>query len=319
MSGSLSVTLRPTTFEAVVGNLGAVSALRKQLESDSKPVAYVLSGPPGTGKTTLAYLIAKSLGISDITEVNASDQNGIEDVRELVRLSAFRPFSGSMKAVILDEAHRLTEPAQNVLLKPMEDPRNPTIWIIATTEPGKLLPALRRRCFPVVLRGLQPEEVALLVKRAAAAAGGQKPTQELVEALASSGMTSPGEIVMATERWVRGVPAAEAAIAVGQHEPLYADVARAVLQGNWSKTAELLKGIKTADVRGLRAVLAAFFGPALLDCPLGSTRGDGISAAIRGLAMYQSYEDGVAYNTTRAVLYEACKKLRPAQKETELV
>ena len=155
MATVLSVALRPRRLSEVIGQDSIVRGIRDQMTSGRVPKAWLFSGASGGGKTTLARIVATSLqqpegevfgepstelyndpGL-DISELNAAVSNKVEDIKELVASSQLRPRDGSRyKVFILDEAHRITTVAQQLLLKPTEDAVGNTIWVFCTTEPG---------------------------------------------------------------------------------------------------------------------------------------------------------------------------------------
>lgn len=315
MNGTLNISLRPARFEDVIGHEKIVAAIRKQIDSERVPVAWLFSGPPGVGKTTLARILARYIqgptfaGEPDIRELNAADTNGVEDIRELARTAGFCPMQGTYKVYILDEAQRLTEPAQNVLLKEFEK-KSSTIWIICTTDPGKLIKPLRDRCLAFALTGLDAKGRAQLVAKAFAvvAPNLDVKTGNLEQALEEAGVTSPREILMAVERCAAGMSATEA-VQNADAQPEYFEIAKAVASGSWTKTAELLKKLKSADVRGLRAVVSSYLKSMLLNAD-SPERADPISECLAGLVQLNTVEDGVAFAGTVASLYRCCRKLR---------
>jgi len=159
---------RPATFERVLGQDHIVRVLKRQIESDEVLHAYLLSGTRGTGKTTMARLIAKGVNclaetgrpcglcencisiqngtFVDVVELDAASNNGVADVRELVGSVIYPPTVGRKRVFIIDEAHMLSTAANNAFLKTLEEPPENTIFILATTEPGKMLATIRSRC-----------------------------------------------------------------------------------------------------------------------------------------------------------------------------
>lgn len=316
---TLNISLRPARFEDVIGHEKIVAAIRKQIDSERVPVAWLFSGPPGVGKTTLARILARYIqgptfsGDPDVRELNAADTNGVEDIRELARTAGFCPMQGTYKVYILDEAQRLTEPAQNVLLKEFEK-KSSTIWIICTTDPGKLIKPLRDRCLSFGLTGLDAKDRKHLIGRALLAVTSDKTVKfpaDLETALEAVDVTSPREILLAVEKYVGGIPATEA-VQNADAQPEYFEIAKAVASGSWTKTAELLKKLKAAEVRGLRAVVASYLKSMLLNADT-PERADPISECLVGLVQLNALEDGVAFAGTVASLYRCCRKLRGAK------
>jgi DNA polymerase III subunit gamma/tau len=173
---------RPIRWDQVVGQEHVKDVLKAALEQGRVGHAYLFSGPRGVGKTTTARLIAMTAncetpGIKpcgecescmsvragnhpDVMEIDAASNNSVDDVRELrekVGLSAMR---GGKKIYILDEAHMMSRAAFNALLKTLEEPPEHVIFILATTEPEKIIPTILSRCQHYRFRRLTPEEIA---------------------------------------------------------------------------------------------------------------------------------------------------------------
>jgi len=131
---------RPQKFEEVVGQNHIVQTLKNAVVQDKIAHAYLFSGPRGTGKTTLARILAKSIGCNpeDITEIDAASQRGIDEARELREGVRALPFSSPYKAYIIDEVHMLTREAFNALLKTLEEPPEHAVFVLATTEIAKV-------------------------------------------------------------------------------------------------------------------------------------------------------------------------------------
>lgn len=161
-------TYRPQTFEEVAGQQHIVKTLKNALSSGKIAHAYLFAGPRGTGKTTMAKLFAKALncehGIGnqcnecqncksiidgshpDVLELDAASNNGVDEIRELIDKVKYGTILGRYKVYIIDEVHMLSTGAFNALLKTLEEPPEHVIFILATTEPHKILPTILSRC-----------------------------------------------------------------------------------------------------------------------------------------------------------------------------
>ena len=161
-------TYRPSTFDEVVGQDHIVKTIKNAISSGKIAHAYLFAGPRGTGKTTMAKLFAKALncdeGIGhqcevcknctsikegshpDVIEIDAASNNGVEEVRELIDKVRYSTILGRYKVYIIDEVHMMTPGAFNALLKTLEEPPAHVIFILATTEPHKILPTILSRC-----------------------------------------------------------------------------------------------------------------------------------------------------------------------------
>jgi DNA polymerase-3 subunit gamma/tau len=160
---------RPQTFAEVVGQEAVVRTLTNAIEQDKVRQAYLFAGPRGTGKTSLARILAKSINCEhgptatpdntchacvaisngtslDVIEMDAASQRGIDDIREIRERVVLQPVEGRSKVYILDEAHQLTDAAWNALLKLIEEPPPHLLFVFCTTELQKVLPTVRSRC-----------------------------------------------------------------------------------------------------------------------------------------------------------------------------
>ena len=280
----LALDARPRSFGEMVGAekiTEAVAAL------GTKPPAYMFIGNSGCGKTTISRILALSLqddkgefgnpdpamwdryGDYDIKEINASETRGVDDIAEIVSRAHYVPRPPSKRRVIiLDEAQRLTAPAQNLLLKPFEDASaSTTVWIICTTDPQKIIPALRGRCQKFKLPGLRSDGVRTLVKRVGKSQGLKKKAMaDLCDELAMAGISSPRDVVQAIEQFVVHGDAAAAATqsAVGGDGVSAIDVARAVVNGDWKNLGPMLKELAQDDTDAVLRVVMGYLKSVVL-------------------------------------------------------
>jgi DNA polymerase-3 subunit gamma/tau len=145
---------RPESFDEVIGQDHIVKAISGSLKVGKVAHAYLLCGPRGTGKTTIARIIARELGssINDIYEMDAASNRGIDDIREIKENVRTLPFDSKYKIYILDEVHMFTKDAWNALLKTIEEPPEHVIFILATTELEKVPETIISRCQSFVFK-----------------------------------------------------------------------------------------------------------------------------------------------------------------------
>ncbi len=145
---------RPQSFKDVLGQEAVVEALEGALKLGRVAHAYLFSGSRGTGKTSVARILARALGTSDadLYEIDAASNRGIDDVRALREGVATVPFESTYKVYIIDEVHMLTKEAFNALLKTLEEPPKHVIFILATTELEKLPETIVSRCQTFVFK-----------------------------------------------------------------------------------------------------------------------------------------------------------------------
>lgn len=145
---SLYRKYRPVTFTDIIGQDHIVRVLQSAIEKKTPHHAYLFTGTRGVGKTSIARIFAKELGVEpeDITEIDAASYTGVDNVRELTESAMTLPFLSPYKVYILDEVHMLSKAAFNAFLKGLEEPPKHVIYILATTELSKLPDTIISRC-----------------------------------------------------------------------------------------------------------------------------------------------------------------------------
>ncbi len=176
---------RSATFDEVIGQNHIAQTLKRAIESDRIAHAYLFCGTRGVGKTSMARIMAKALNCEnapaptpapclkcnsclaiargddvDVIEIDAASNTGVENIRELIESSQYRPARSRFKIYIIDEVHMLSKNAFNALLKTLEEPPSHVKFILATTEPEKVLPTILSRCQRYDFRNIPSREIA---------------------------------------------------------------------------------------------------------------------------------------------------------------
>ena len=163
MQEALYRKYRPDSLKKLVGQSDAVTLIEKQIKNNNLSHAYLFSGPRGVGKTSLARIIATTLGcdpVFDITEIDAASHNKVDDIRELndsINFIASSP--GKKRVFILDEVHMLSNAASNAFLKTLEEPPEHVIFILATTEPERVLETIKSRTTHIAIKRIGNDQI----------------------------------------------------------------------------------------------------------------------------------------------------------------
>ena len=266
---SLYLKYRPSALAEIKGNKEVVQTLDRLLENvDTCPHTFLLHGPTGCGKTTIARIIAKRLGISDedTEELNTADMRGIDTIRDIIQKSQFLPIKGERRIWVIDESHRLTLDAQNALLKILEDYPKHVYFVLATTEPEKLLGTIKGRCSSFQLKQLEEEQMINLLKRVARAEG-QKVDNVVLEQIAQDSLGHPRnalqilEQVLAVDKEQQLIVAQRSA----DQQSQIIELCRALLNGKrWNSVAEILNGLKGEEAESVRRAVLGYCQSVLL-------------------------------------------------------
>lgn len=178
---------RPDSFDDVAGQKYIVKTLQNAIQQNKIAHAYLFCGPRGTGKTSMAKIFAKAINCAnkdhkpclecdsckaiknnahpDIIEIDAASNNGVEEVRNLIEKVKYAPIEGKYKVYIIDEVHMMSTGAFNALLKTIEEPPSHVIFILATTEPHKVLPTIISRCQRYDFMKVPPSDIEKRVSK----------------------------------------------------------------------------------------------------------------------------------------------------------
>jgi DNA polymerase III gamma/tau subunit len=284
---ALHVTYRPNKFEDVVGQKEITKSL-KRVVADKRGKTFIFTGPSGTGKTTLARILANEFASGTGTQANleefdAATNSGADAVRAVVMRTQYRAVGASpVKAIIIDEAHRLSSAAWTVLLKPIEEPPAHVYWMFCTTDAGKIPKTIWTRCLRYDLKPVSEDGILTLLIKVVDAEKLDTP-DDILEVIATECGGSPRQALVYLEECIYCENASEARQimrAVGQSKEII-DLCRFLMapQGrNWAAAVKLVKAMEGVEAESARIVIVNYLATALL-----GTSSDAKAKVILGL------------------------------------
>lgn len=299
---SLYTNYRPKDLTQVWGNEDTCRALQTILNRplEDVPHAFLLHGPSGCGKTTMARIIASSLGCApeDYREVDSADFRGIDSIRDIRKQMRLRPMAGPCRVWLLDECHKLSNDAQNALLKALEDTPAHVYFILATTDPQYLIKTIQNRCTTLRVESLSVSEIAELVTSIAEAEG--KPiTRQEAQTIATKANGSPRAALVSLDAVidVEGEERAKAIERIKENEAQAIELCRALAdKKGWKVLAGVLQKLDE-DPESLRRMVLGYFNTILLK--------DGTQHAAWVIECFSS----PFYDTGKAGLSYACYRV----------
>lgn len=261
---SLYLKYRPKNFDEVLGNESIKDTLMDMVNSpENSPKSFLFTGPTGCGKTTLARIFANEIGCSgsDLREIDSGDFRGIDTVRQVREQSRFRPLDGNYRVWIIDECHKMTNDAQNAMLKILEDTPEHIFFMLCTTDPQKLIKAIKNRCSTFQVSLLQDNEMLTLLKTISR----KERKRVKKEALDQIVLDAQGHVRNALQyldQVIRVPLEKQAEIArqaeVEQSESI--ELCRVLLRKkiDWKSVAEVLSKIQQQDPEGIRRVVLGY-------------------------------------------------------------
>ena len=266
---SLYNKYRPTDLTQIKGNSQILLALEGMLgDISSCPHSFLLHGPSGCGKTTIGRIIANRLDSkgNDFREVDSADFRGIDTIREIRKGAQFAAMEGLNRVWLIDECHKLTNDAQNALLKILEDPPSHVYFILCTTDPQKLLATIKGRCIQFQVSPLTDTQLLGLLKSVVRAEN-ETLEREVYDQIILDSIGSARNALQILEQCLN-VPSEERLdiakrTAAVQTESIA--LCRALIKGEkWANIKVILEGIKEQEPEDIRRLVLAYAQAILL-------------------------------------------------------
>lgn len=270
---SLAIKYRPSAIKEVQGNKQTLAALESVLSRPQGEIqhAMLFTGPSGCGKTTLARIVAERLGCHgrDYCEVDSADFRGIDTIREVRRQMSYKPMESACRVWLLDECHQLSKDGQSALLKALEDTPPHVYFLLATTDPEKLLPTIRGRCASFEVSPLDDDEM-LRHLRQVASAERKRVSPEVLKQIVRDSLGSCRNALQVLDK-VIDLPVEDmkaAAEQVAAKENAVIDLCRALMKREkWAVVAGIIKGLEKEDPEKTRLAIMGYCSSVLLNTP----------------------------------------------------
>ena len=266
----LHIKYRPTDWDEVIGQDAVVRSMSKTIERKGSR-AFLLYGPAGTGKTTLARIAAKHFGCrpNAINEIDAATHTGIDDTRSIQELIRYAPFGASkVRVIIIDEAHGLSRQAWDSLLKSVEQPPAHLCWFFCTTNAGRVPMTIRTRCTAFELKPLEADDLHHLIEEVCKLE--KIKLKEGVQTLIvrnSEGSPRQALVNLAVCRDAENRKDAAKLLTTALEGEATIDLCRFLIQpqGGWPKAMSIIERLNGESPEGVRIIVSNYFGKVLKD------------------------------------------------------
>ncbi len=309
----------------MVGADKLIAKIRSHYASGREPAGFMFDGHTGAGKTTLARIISVALQCDHQEEfgnpciecrrnrrkfdISEPVINKIEELRQALSGLNYHPQFGKKRVYILDEVQRYTGESQDFLLAALEKSPPTTNFLLCTTRPDKVNETIQRRVICYTVPALGIEDVRKLVVRTFKHLEEDRDADELTECLLEAGVSSPGLIMVAIEKYLAGAEAAEAVLMANNDVDVHG-ICRAVVRGHWADVVKQLKQCPPETARGTRIAVSMYLTKILWNDADFSDRGTVLRNAIMELSRMGQLEDKMQLAGLTAVLYSVAHKFK---------
>lgn len=265
---SLYEKYRPQDFDAIIGNTPLIASMEAYLKLENHSHAILFMGSTGSGKTTLANILARKLGAKgvDIIEKNVGDLRGIDDARDILPQLRTRPIESPVKVFILEEVQMGMAGFFNLLLRPLEETPAHVYFILTTTEPQKIPETIRNRCVKFTVQPLPESRIAYLLQRVADAEGKPLPN-EIKDHISRVSQGIPRDALSMLENVLLLEPDQQvrAIQQITTEESDVIELCRALAsQLDWAKVSKILTNLQGTNIEQVRITVLNYFNKVLL-------------------------------------------------------
>lgn len=292
---------RPTTFKEMVGQDEAVKTLTSMVKRNQIPHALLMIGNSGVGKTSIARILKSKLNCSDndFNEINSAESRGIDTVREIKQSMNLAPLGGDCRIYLLDEFHKSTSDAMSAMLKLLEDCPDHVYFMLATTDPQKLLPTIRTRCTTIALKPLDDSKLKELLTSVLQKEG-KKVSDAVLSKIVDNSNGSPRKALVILDSVIHLTNEEEQinAILSTDSERVAFNLAQKLMdyKSTWKDISSLINELKE-EPETIRRVILGYASAVVLK-----------SGNKRGVAMIESFRDHY-YDCGKAGLISSCWNL----------